>query len=179
MKHTALILATSGLLMANSAIASNWSLSAMVEDEMIPTLYNNSQYNFSDLRGKQLRQMPQGTMWDSKYRPSGPNTPFNSTVTELTQEKNWVWSVTLPVGGDGVNVFNTIAGSFATHYDKRFDGLGWKFSVWGGPKQANHGVSWQECSTPGKGRNILLQRIPGSSNSKVVIQFIRYFDQKC
>ncbi|MBM95639.1 MAG: hypothetical protein CMI09_07320 [Oceanospirillaceae bacterium] len=179
MKTVIHMLIATSLLVATSVFSNTWSLSGMIEGELIPTLHKQSQYDFSNLRGEQLRKAPQGTMWDSNYRPSGPQTPFLGTVTEMTQEKNWVWSVTLPVGGEGIDVFNTIVGSFATHYDKRFGGLGWKASTWGGPGQANHGVSWEECPTPGKGRNILLQRIPGSSNSKVVIQFIRYFDKTC
>lgn len=179
MKTTLYFVIAISLLASTSLQASTWSLSSMIEDELIPTLYQKSQYDFSNLRGKQLRNTPQGTMWDSSYRPSGPKKPFLGTVTELTQQKNWVWSVNLPVGGDGVEVFNTIVGSFATHYDKRFGGLGWKVSTWGGPGQSNHGVSWEECPEPGKGRSILLQRIPSNTNSKVVIQFIHYFDKQC
>lgn len=173
-------LAVSMLTVSASAQTATWSLAGMLEDELIPTLLQKSEYDFSDLRGEVLTKTEDGTIWASKYSPSGPQQPFKASIAEVQSQKSWSWSLTVPVGGDGVDVFNTMAGSFATVLDARFDGLGWNFSVWGGPDKPQHGVAWQECKDGDQsGRAVMVQRFPGEKNSRIRIDFINYFTKEC
>ena len=145
---------------------------------MVPTLLEKSKYDYSDQRGDLLKELPEIKLWDSKYRPSAPKGNFMARVMENKQTKAWSWYTTLSSGGDGVESFNVVVGSMATKLDSRMGGIGWKFSNWGGPKQVQQGVSWQECQADQtKGRAVVLLRNVKGERAEITIQFHNYFDK--
>ena len=170
---------------ASVAAAQSWSLSAMIEDDLLPTIMDAS-YDLSEFRGELLGTQNGDSVWVSTYGPEGPNgQPFQARVAHSESEGAWSYWITITVTPENQqNLFNVAAGAFATVLDAQFDGLGWARTMMGQQGQPRQVLAWQECGSGGDisgGRVAMVHRRPSADGSEAELkfQFLHQFEETC